>query len=181
MIPLDDIRRELLDRTRQLSKEEIQQKSERICRAIKDMLPKNGVLGFYMAMPHEVQLASLLQECWQNHICAVPIVEAKGRMEFYVIDAHTDFQRGAYGILEPIDRRKLETKLDVMLVPMVGFDEQMHRLGHGAGYYDRYLAQRNCRKLGIAFECQRCDRIASRPHDIDMDIIITETSIYKKR
>lgn len=180
MIRLDKVREELLQRTKQLSKEDIQQKSECICNTIVSILPKKGVLGFYMAMPNEVQLATLLQVCWQNYLCAVPITKAKGIMDFYVVDARSNFQKGTYGILEPQHAELLTRSLDVILVPMVGFDEQLHRIGHGAGYYDRYLAEKDCMKIGIAFACQRCDTIVPQPHDIDMDMIITENRIYKK-
>lgn len=180
MILLDNKREELLRQVKQLSETKIKEKSERICESIKTFLNKDAVLGFYMAMPHEVQLTSLLEECWQDHICAVPITRKHGWMDFYVVDQDTRFQCSSYGILEPQNAEPLTKKMDVILVPMVGFDEQLHRLGHGAGYYDRYLAQADCKKIGIAFDCQRCDTIVSKPHDIDMDIIITETRIYKK-
>lgn len=180
MIPLDSVRKALYQKRALLSTAQIQEKSERICASIKDYIKKDAVIGFYMAMADEVQVTSLLKECWGEHICAVPITSKKGQMDFYTVNRDTQFQMGNYGILEPQFAQRLTEPLDVILVPMVGFDRQLHRIGHGVGYYDRYLANTHGLKIGIAFACQECHFIMTKPHDIDMDIIITENEIYKK-
>jgi 5-formyltetrahydrofolate cyclo-ligase len=77
--------------------------------------------------------------------------------------------------------------LDVLLVPLVGFDADGHRIGMGGGYYDRTLAYlhgrrhwRRPRLIGIAHECQRVDRIEQRAWDIPLDAVATERRIYAK-
>ncbi len=67
-------------------------------------------------------------------------------------------------------------------MPLVGFDEAGNRLGNGAGYYDRFLAGRHGTRgapvlVGIAFECQRCPRLAGRAHDVPLDAVVTERGI----
>ena len=62
----------------------------------------------------------------------------------------------------------------------MAFDSEGRRLGHGAGYYDRYLPR--CEKalcLGVAFEAQRLERVATEAHDRTMDRIVTEKEIIK--
>lgn len=49
-------------------------------------------------------------------------------------------------------------ELDILLVPLVAFDEACNRMGHGRGYYDRYLPQCRAKTIGIAFACQK-DRL----------------------
>ena len=67
-----------------------------------------------------------------------------------------------------------------MIVPCVGFDQNGGRLGHGGGYYDRYLAKcPAAKRICVAFEAQRLDRAASEKNDVDPQIIVTEEKIYR--
>jgi 5-formyltetrahydrofolate cyclo-ligase len=70
---------------------------------------------------------------------------------------------------------------DAALVPMNGFDEAGFRLGYGGGFFDRTLAAAAVRPLaiGLAYELARLPTIFPQPHDIPMDIIVTETRIYR--
>lgn len=77
--------------------------------------------------------------------------------------------------------------LDLVLVPLVGFDSRCNRIGMGGGYYDRTLAHlrhrqnwRRPRLIGIAHECQRLARIDPRPWDIPLDAVATERRIYRR-
>ena len=92
------------------------------------------------------------------------------------------------GISEPRRGRrglKLPWQLDLVLVPLVGFDRNCNRIGMGAGFYDRtlaYLRQRTRWRrpclIGVAHECQRLDRIEPRPWDIPLDGVATELGVY---
>jgi len=95
---------------------------------------------------------------------------------------------GAWSILEPpparwheADRKVAARELDLAIVPGVAFDRQGARLGHGHGYYDRLLGQLrpNVPLIGLCFECQCFDRIPTAPHDIFMDAVVTEKTIYQ--
>ncbi|MBK1643476.1 5-formyltetrahydrofolate cyclo-ligase [Thiocapsa imhoffii] len=89
-----------------------------------------------------------------------------------------------FGILEPaVDRRHRQRArdLDILLMPLVGFDGAGNRLGMGGGYYDRTLARLNQRRLwrrprliGIAHECQRVPQLDARPWDVRLDLVATE-------
>jgi 5-formyltetrahydrofolate cyclo-ligase len=75
--------------------------------------------------------------------------------------------------------------LDLVLVPLVGFDPRGHRLGMGAGLYDRHFAflrhRRSWRRpllVGVAFEAQKVARLAETAHDVQLDGIVTERGIY---
>lgn len=88
-------------------------------------------------------------------------------------------KKGAYGI--PVPDNTEQVIIDIVLIPMVGFDQQGYRLGYGSGYYDRTLAAINPCPLviGIAFEMFRLDSVHPQSHDIPMDFIITEAGIYQ--
>ncbi|MEE0830215.1 MAG: 5-formyltetrahydrofolate cyclo-ligase, partial [Longicatena sp.] len=60
------------------------------------------------------------------------------------------------------------------------FDDQLHRMGHGKGYYDRYLEGMNALKIGVGYEIQKLDQIQVDEHDVSLDLIISEKQIYQK-
>jgi 5-formyltetrahydrofolate cyclo-ligase len=69
---------------------------------------------------------------------------------------------------------------NLLLVPMIGFDRQAYRLGYGGGYYDRTLAAlpTRPRTVGIGFELSRIATIYPQPHDIPMDLVVTERGLF---
>jgi 5-formyltetrahydrofolate cyclo-ligase len=95
-----------------------------------------------------------------------------------------------FGIPEPARRNRrlrLAWTLDLLLVPLVGFDAGCNRLGMGGGYYDRtlsYLAHRQHwrrpRLIGIAHECQRVAELPVRPWDVPLDLVVTECQVYRR-
>ena len=74
-------------------------------------------------------------------------------------------------------------ELDVIMVPGVAFDRRGGRTGHGKGYYDKLLehARRDTPLVALAFECQLFPEIPVQPHDVFMDMVITESAVYPGR
>ncbi|PYE41911.1 5-formyltetrahydrofolate cyclo-ligase [Rhizobium sp. PP-F2F-G20b] len=73
---------------------------------------------------------------------------------------------------------------DIMLVPLSAFDRQGHRIGYGAGHYDRAIARLDAlgkrpRLIGIAFACQEVASVPFEPHDIPLDAILTEEGLIE--
>lgn len=71
---------------------------------------------------------------------------------------------------------------EIMLVPLSAFDFRGHRIGYGAGYYDRAidrLRQKGFspKLIGIAFDCQEVAEVPAEPHDISLDAILTESGL----
>ena len=85
------------------------------------------------------------------------------------------------GIPEPITN-KIEYP-DILLVPMVAFDEKLNRLGYGGGFYDRYISKLKIRKkillVGLAFSFQKIKKLPTNKHDMKLDYILTEKSLSK--
>ncbi len=68
---------------------------------------------------------------------------------------------------------------DLIFVPTLGFDESRNRLGYGVGFYDRFLAaQPQAMKVGLCFELGKIGQIPSEPHDIPLNMVITEKQAY---
>jgi 5-formyltetrahydrofolate cyclo-ligase len=75
------------------------------------------------------------------------------------------------------DLAKDNPRLDVVIVPVLGFDKRLHRVGYGGGYYDRLLAAYpRALKIGVCFEQGRVELVPAQIHDISLNVIITEAS-----
>lgn len=139
-------------------------------------------IGAYWANDGEVSLAPLLGELeYRNRLLALPVVSAGGRMAFYRYTSAAPMIVNRYGIPEPgcgsgfVNGRSL----DLILVPLVAFDEYGVRLGMGAGYYDRYVGALPVtlrpRVIGVAHEVQRSpDPLPFQDWDVPLDGIVTE-------
>lgn len=95
---------------------------------------------------------------------------------------------GAYGIPEPIADDKIcpvvkPSKIDLAILPCVACGSDCSRLGHGAGYYDRYLAElgRKCFKAALCYDNLLIDGIPMEKHDVYPDAVITEKTVYRWR
>lgn len=90
---------------------------------------------------------------------------------------------GAFHIEEPTgdDIRDI-SDIELIVVPAVAYDRHGNRVGRGKGYYDRMLGDTKATKIGIAYDFQVVDEIDSDPHDVAVDIIITDKGIrYTRR
>ncbi len=110
------------------------------------------------------------------------------RMVFQRIEPGEQLRRNRFGILEPVIRTARQRRvwaLDLLLMPLVGFDGKGGRLGMGGGFYDRSLAYRAMRKkshkptlLGLAHECQRVDRLPLESWDVALQATVTDQGWY---
>lgn len=126
------------------------------------------------------KLCKLAEE--QGKTVAFPVSYKGGIMEAYAPKSVDDLKEGLLGIKAPDkeqSRLVLPQEIDLVLVPCVAFDEEKRRLGHGGGYYDRYLPEcTNAKFVLIAFEAQKILQIATEKHDILMDLLVTEQKVY---
>jgi len=99
-------------------------------------------------------------------------------MKAIMITPYTLFKKNKYNIEEPVTNVELEN-VDVVIVPMIAFDG-VNRVGHGKGYYDKFLEKTNCYKIGIAYSCQEITNIEFEKNDIPLDLVITEKNIINK-
>jgi 5-formyltetrahydrofolate cyclo-ligase len=93
------------------------------------------------------------------------------------IGSFDDLSLSEYGIMEPEYKAEHEIppdRFDIVLVPLLAFDRNGGRVGFGGGYYDELLGKCDCVKVGFAYSFQEIDIVPVEPHDVPLDIIITE-------
>ena len=92
-----------------------------------------------------------------------------------ITDATADLRPGWFGVREPVPECPIFplNRLDLTLVPGVGFTFGGRRLGRGKGYYDRLLAEVSGFKCGVAFDWQMADEVPAEPHDVVLNCILT--------
>jgi 5-formyltetrahydrofolate cyclo-ligase len=142
------------------------------------------VLG-YMAFDHEVLTDGLMQQAMASgKQIVLPMVQAdrEGMTLYAIEDLEHDVVSGYRGILEPRPRHTravVPEALELVLLPGVAFDLRGGRLGFGAGFYDRLLSRlpRHIPTVGLAFDFQVIPRLPSQPHDIMLDVIVTERGV----
>lgn len=114
---------------------------------------------------------------------AFPVSRPGGVMDAYIPTGPDDMKTGLFGIPEPdvMTASYLSPEeIDVALVPCVAFDREGGRLGHGGGYYDRYLPQcARAKKVLVAFDAQRLECVAKTELDVPVDAIVTEEGIFR--
>ncbi len=137
------------------------------------------VLGFYWPIRGELDLRDLAQRHVEaGGTAALPVVVAKNApVEFWQWQNGAAMQRGFWNIPVPAERRVVQP--DVLLIPLVGFDAAGFRLGYGGGYYDRTLASLAPRPycIGVGYDDAVLDTIHPQPHDIPMNVIVTERRV----
>lgn len=148
---------------------------------LREVTPAKGaVIGFYWPMKGEFDPREAIQR-WREAGCvaALPVVVRKLQpMEFREWWPDVPTKPGVFNLPEPQSRVVVP---DIVLMPPVGFDAQCYRLGYGAGYFDRTLATLAgpVLKVGVGREVGRIGTIHPQPHDIPMDLVVTEAGVTR--
>lgn len=161
----------------ELRKEETEKdvKSMKITKEVLSFCESYNVIGVYLSLADEVQTDELIKELKaQNKVVVFPKVVGNDLI-FYRSDK---FEVSKFGVREPMDGEDFsKDKIEVMIIPGVGFDIKRNRLGFGKGYYDRYLKDYQGKKIGVCFSSQVVMNLPITSEDIQMDILITDKMV----
>ena len=145
-------------------------------------MPKGLVVSGYAPIRSEIDPFPLMKNLGQlGLILALPVIVGRDQpLVFREWTIDTPLVRGPLGIFQPsADADEVEP--DIAIVPLAAFDRAGHRIGYGAGHYDRTLDLLRSRKriatVGVAFSVQQIDAVPAEPHDVRLDCVLTEREV----
>ena len=143
---------------------------------------KKIIIAGYYPSNYEVDILNFLEKASKKKFKIVlPVVSSSSKMSFKLWIFKEPLYVNKFGILEPKNSKK-KIVPDLIMVPLVAFDNQLNRIGYGKGYYDRSLKKinkikKNMISLGIAYSFQKCSSIPVNKYDFKLDYIFTEQGI----
>ncbi|MCW9712094.1 5-formyltetrahydrofolate cyclo-ligase [Aliifodinibius salicampi] len=181
------IREELRKNRRDISDANFREWSDKIISKLKDQREYKTarIIHAYVSMNdrREVNTHSLILEILnEQKKMVVPVTQFKaGNLRHFYLESYNELKPNKWGVLEPEGGEECPIeKIELVIVPMVGGDEQGYRIGYGGGFYDRFLEDITCPKIGLCFEQNMVDELPIEPFDIALDKIITEKRIIRR-
>ena len=190
---ISELRRDLRLRRQSLSREQQLRASLAITASINalDRYRRASRIAAYVGSKGEIDPMPLLYLAHDmGKQCFLPVLHPflPGRLWFVPWTPGTPMQFNRFNIPEPVFDAQDICKpqwLDIIITPLLGFDEQCHRLGMGGGFYDRTLARTHMPQrtdkpflIGVAHDIQRCKRLPVQPWDVSLDYVITPGGSY---
>ena len=138
--------------------------------------------GGYYPSNYEIDdlaILDLLEK--KNFKVSLPIIKKDNQMNFCSWSRGDPLRVNKFGIPEPVSSKIFYP--DILLVPLVAYDNNLNRLGYGGGYYDRFIEKlektKKIIKIGLAFSFQKISSIPIDQYDKRLDFIITEKEILR--
>lgn len=176
-------RKEIQRRIRTLTPEYCREADESIFRSILE-LPEYrhaSCIFCYISISREVNTRPIIENAWTSgKRVAMPRCISQGIMELFEIHSWQDLVPGRYRIPEPGAHcvPVSSSEIEFAVVPCLSCDKRKNRLGHGGGYYDRYLFDAAFPTAAVCREKLLLEHICCESHDRPVDMVITEAAIY---
>lgn len=186
-----ELRRHMLQRRRTLPVEEVQRRSEQIAEQFFSRFALKAGQTVHVFLPilknNEVNTWLIINRLRQQHPevrVAVPVTDvAQNILTHHHLTDEAVLIENKWGIPEPQNAHSIHApEVDIVLIPLLAFDEDGHRVGYGKGFYDRFLA--DCRpdvlKVGLSLE-PPVKRIADpNPFDVPLDAVVMPKTIWER-
>ena len=176
-----ELRAEIRRRKKEHSAEELGAMSAEVMNTLEDsdfFLKANTVLLYY-SLPDEVSTHAF-EEKWKTSKKILLPVVCGDILHLRVYEGNASLYTGAFNIEEPQGNEFTDfSDIDLAVIPGMAFDRDGHRLGRGKGFYDKLLPGIKCRKIGLCFSFQLADSVPIEPHDIVMDMVLTDDGFAK--
>jgi 5-formyltetrahydrofolate cyclo-ligase len=149
-------------------------------------VPRGAIVSGYSPMKSELNPVPLMRKLAELGVqLALPVVAGRGRpLIMRAWSFGEELASGVWGIREP-KADAPEVFPDILLVPLAAFDRAGHRIGYGAGYYDRTIARLRAMKpvtaVGLAFAAQEINRVPANAFDARLDLVLTEREVIDLR
>jgi 5-formyltetrahydrofolate cyclo-ligase len=147
---------------------------------------RGTIVSGFMPIRSEINPLPLLRRFAEaGASLALPAIAGREKpLRFHAWSFGEKLARGQWGIREP-EPDAPEVAPDIVLVPLAAFDRRGYRIGYGAGYYDKSLAALRSAKpvvaIGIAYAAQEIPEVPVLPHDVRLDLVLTEREVIDLR
>ena len=172
------VRKQMRDLKRAVPAEEKLRRSEVIMRRVEQspLFAQAKVVLLYWSMADEVQTHAFVNRWYKDKVVLLPCVVGDDLVLRQYTGPECLVAGEQFGIGEPTGEEYTDLDhIDLIIVPGVAFDRQGNRMGRGRGFYDRLLKTTpTAVKVGLAFDFQMLDHIPVEPHDIRMNLVISE-------
>ena len=184
---MKELRSQLRERRKSINKPARKKKGKKILHQCQ----KNGLfrsakhIAIFTPNDGEIETEKIIDFLKKRNYCVYLPILAGEKLKFAKIGKY--FRKNRFGINEPVSTTLMGAhQMDLILMPLVGFDKYKNRLGMGGGFYDKTLSfQKNRlnyrvpKLFGLAFDCQEVEQLDKMPWDIPVDGIITPTRFFR--
>jgi len=183
-----ELRKAYLQKRLTLKEVEYEQMSKLLCETFFKAIDVSSVHVFHSFLPitknrepNTWLIIKQVQLTYPDVKISIPKINHEGNMESYYLD-ESKLELNSWGIPEPVEGTITDpSSIDMILVPLLAFDKQGHRVGYGKGYYDRFLkdCRKDARKIGLSFFPPEEKIIDTFFEDFLLDMAITPGNAYK--
>ena len=176
------LRKKILKIREKNNKKNIQIDFNKIIKILKKEKITKKVIGGYYPVNFEIDDLELLKNFEKKKFkISLPVIKKNFQMDFYEWSFYDPLKINKYGIPEPETKNIVYP--DILLIPLVAFDNNLNRLGYGGGYYDRLIEKlskkKRITKIGLALSVQKIDKVPINIFDQKLDYIVTNKYILK--
>lgn len=184
-----DLRKYYLNKRKEYTAEELQLKSLQISMHFFTHFNLDKIQYLHLFLPiskqNEIDTWPIIQRILKNYPSVNVVIPKSDRetltMENYCLDEDTTLQINTWGIWEPAGGKKIEvSKIDMVIIPLLAFDERGYRVGYGKGFYDRFLegCRKDAIKIGLSYEQPVPVIEDTNQYDVKMNYCITPEKIW---
>lgn len=179
----ESLRREFLERRQGVSAQARRAASAKISSSLISLAEfeqSAGIAAFWpLAEEVDVRLIVDAARTIEKRVYLPRVNKNRGCLEFSIFAGDpAELAPGPFGILQPTTPGAPLEEIDLVIVPALAYDLRGHRLGYGAGYYDRFLKTVKCASIGVTFDAQTIDILPTKDHDVAVDLVVTESRVF---
>jgi len=178
------IRKQILKKSKCLADEKKEIAESKMLKHLKnwDLFEQAQSIHIFISKNNEPNTFQIIDFCWKlGKQISVPCVMTDTDDLFHSkLSSFRNLSKGPFGVLEPSHTERIEStpeSFDIIIIPGVAFDRHGGRIGHGKGFYDKFLPQTKAYRLALAFDFQVLEKIPLEKHDESVHGILTESGI----
>ena len=175
----NSIRKEIKNIRNNMNEDEVKNKSLIIQNKVINLIKEFKDINYfvYKDFKNEVETSLIINYLLDNNKNVYLPKIINNEMFAVKYSKDTKLEKGTFGIYEPIGETTNINNF-VCITPLVAIDLKGNRIGQGKGYYDKFLKDKKCKKIGICYDFQIVENITKDSYDIPLDIIISEKRNY---